>query len=87
MNAATVRGLLRDAQSMVPESIRSAEASLRVAETQPGFGYLLAQLVSVQDLPESDRQLSAILLKKFVRAHWDAEAESFEVSSCCNQLL
>ena len=79
MDAEAVRGLLQDAQSMAPEIIRSAEASLRVAETQPGFGYLLAQLVNVQGIPVSDRQLSAILLRKFVRAHWDAEAENFEV--------
>ena len=79
MNAETVRRLLRDAQSMSPGSIRSAEALLRDAESQPGFGYLLAQLINVQEIPVGDRQLSAILLKKFVRAHWDAEAESFEV--------
>ena len=79
MDAGAIRMLLRDAQSMAPETIKKAEASLQVAESQPGFGYLLAQLISSQNIPQSDRQLSAILLRKFVRAHWDGDAEGFQV--------
>lgn len=79
LDADILRKLLEDAQSVQPELIRQAESSLRVAESQPGFGHLLAQYISRHDLPESDRQLSAILLRKFVKHHWDADADHFEV--------
>ncbi len=79
MNLEAVRVILREAQSMAPDAIKNAESILRNAESQAGFGYLLAQLVTRQDFPESDRQLSAILLRKFVKTHWDADAENFEV--------
>lgn len=81
IDATVLAGLLRDAQSNQPEIIRRAELSLQNHEAQPGFGYLLARFVNRQDLAPGDRQLSAILLKKFVRAHWDPDADHFEVSS------
>lgn len=76
-----LQNLLSDAQSHQPEVIKRAEQTLRAAEEHAGFGYSLAHFTTRPDVAVGARQLSAILLRKFVRAHWDPDADHFEVKS------
>lgn len=83
------RRILKDARSNDSVVLRKAEASIKAAERQPGYGSLLVQLATANNVSGDEKQLSAILLKKFVKSHWDAEAEDFEVVQCenfCNTL-
>ena len=81
INVEALRELIRNAQSNDPEKIRAAENGFSQAEAQDGYGYMLAHLVTSKELAQTDRQLSAILLRKFVKHHWDADSEQFEVSA------
>lgn len=59
--------------------IRSfAEASLSQASLQPGFGSALAKVAANRDIPLGLRQLAAVLLKQFIKKHWQEDEETFE---------
>ncbi|KAL5553552.1 hypothetical protein UlMin_040953 [Ulmus minor] len=67
-----------------------AEASLNQASRQPGFGSALSKVASSKELPFGLRQISfflvgfniiylaAVLLKQFIKKHWQEGEESFE---------
>jgi len=78
------RGLLVDTAAMDDEIARvlvasmssdasarqTAEAQLTQGGTQPGFGVGLARVSLNQALPYGTRQLAAVVLKKYVKEHW-----------------
>ncbi|EEH57214.1 uncharacterized protein MICPUCDRAFT_486, partial [Micromonas pusilla CCMP1545] len=49
---------------------QTAEAQLTQGGTQPGFGVGLARVSLNQALPYGTRQLAAVVLKKYVKEHW-----------------
>ncbi|KAA3462782.1 importin-9 [Gossypium australe] len=58
------------------QEVRSfAEASLDQASLQPGFGRGLSQVAANRDLPYG---LPALILKQFIRKHWQEGDESFQ---------
>ncbi|GLT34537.1 hypothetical protein SLA2020_090460 [Shorea laevis] len=58
------------------QEVRSfAEASLNQASLQPGFGGALSKVAANRELPFG---LPAVLLKQFVKKHWQEGEESFE---------
>ncbi|KAG2706798.1 hypothetical protein I3760_05G118900 [Carya illinoinensis] len=61
------------------QELRSfAEASLHQASLQPGFGTALSKVASNRELPLGLRQLAAVLLKQFIKKHWEEGDDSFE---------
>ncbi|URD91573.1 hypothetical protein MUK42_00986 [Musa troglodytarum] len=58
--------------------IRSfAEASLQQASSQPGFGAALSKIVVNNEISFGLRQLAAVLLKQFIKQHWQEDEENF----------
>ncbi|XP_008446520.2 uncharacterized protein LOC103489226 isoform X3 [Cucumis melo] len=55
-----------------------AEASLNQASLQPGFGVALSKVAANRELPVGLRQLAAVLLKQFIKKHWQEGDELFE---------
>lgn len=55
-----------------------AEASLNQASLQPGFGSALSKVAANREFPMGLRQLAAVLLKQFVKKHWQEGEEAFE---------
>ncbi|PSR91229.1 Importin-9 like [Actinidia chinensis var. chinensis] len=55
-----------------------AEASLHQASLQPGFGSALAKVAANKELTLGLRQLAAVLLKQFIKKHWQEDEETFE---------
>ncbi|KAK9276415.1 hypothetical protein L1049_005948 [Liquidambar formosana] len=55
-----------------------AEASLHQASLQPGFGGALSKVAANRELPLGLRQLAAVLLKQFVKKHWQEGEDTFE---------
>jgi hypothetical protein len=70
---------LRAAQSQNSDVRQKAEHYISEAEKQPGFGADLTEVTVRKYIPSDLRQFGALLLKKFVRNHWDAGAIGFEV--------
>ncbi|XP_041010366.1 importin-9 isoform X1 [Juglans microcarpa x Juglans regia] len=61
------------------QELRSfAEASLHQASLQPGFGTALSKVAANRELPLGLRQLAAVLLKQFIKKHWEEGDDSFE---------
>ncbi|WJX57867.1 uridine/cytidine kinase [Trifolium repens] len=61
------------------QEVRSfAEASLDQASRQSGFGSALSKVVANKELTVGLRQLAAVLLKQFVKKHWQEGEDSFE---------
>ncbi|OMO72275.1 hypothetical protein COLO4_27721 [Corchorus olitorius] len=70
------------------QEVRSfAETSLNQASLQPGFGRGLSKVAANRDIPFGLRQISflfnifylaALLLKQFIKKHWQEGDESFE---------
>ncbi|XP_022724953.1 importin-9 isoform X2 [Durio zibethinus] len=61
------------------QEVRSfAEASLNQASLQPGFGRGLSKVAANRDVPFGLRQLAALLLKQFIKKHWQEGDESFQ---------
>lgn len=54
-----------------------AEASLHQASLQPGFGVALSKVTVNKELPLGLRQLAAVLLKQFIKQHWQEDEETF----------
>ncbi|KAF7827891.1 importin-9 [Senna tora] len=61
-----------------PEVRCFAEASLNQASLQPGFGSALSKVAANKELAVGLRQLAAVLLKQFVKKHWQEGEDSFE---------
>ncbi|PIA39533.1 hypothetical protein AQUCO_02600173v1 [Aquilegia coerulea] len=55
-----------------------AEASLYQASSQPGFGCALTKVAVNKELQLGLRQLAAVLLKQFIKKHWDEDEDIFE---------
>ncbi|KAK9105467.1 hypothetical protein Scep_022311 [Stephania cephalantha] len=57
-----------------------AEASLSQASSQPGFGVALSKVAINRELPLglTHYYLAAVLLKQFIKKHWQEDEESFE---------
>ncbi|KAL7132572.1 hypothetical protein ABFS83_12G083800 [Erythranthe nasuta] len=55
-----------------------AETSLQQASVQPGYGVALASVAANRELPFGLRQLAAVLLKQYIRKHWNEDEEGFE---------
>ncbi|XP_072973182.1 uncharacterized protein [Typha angustifolia] len=54
-----------------------AEASLKQASLQPGFGAALVKITVNKDISFGLRQLAAVLLKQFIKQHWQIDEENF----------
>ncbi|PIN25923.1 hypothetical protein CDL12_01337 [Handroanthus impetiginosus] len=55
-----------------------AETSLQQASLQQGYGLALARVAANRELPFGIRQLAAVLLKQYIRKHWNEDEEGFE---------
>lgn len=55
----------------------SAEESLRQASGHPGFGVALAKVTINRELPLGLRQLAAVLLKQYVKQHWQEGQKNY----------
>ncbi|KAJ0455066.1 putative importin-beta domain, armadillo-like helical [Helianthus annuus] len=62
-----------------------AEASLNQAALQPGFGSALSKIAANRELPLGSRQLAAVLLKQFVKKHWQEDEDGFEPPVVSNE--
>ncbi|XP_006348597.1 importin-9 isoform X2 [Solanum tuberosum] len=61
------------------QQVRSfAETSLQQATLQPGFGSSLCRIAAKRELPLGLRQLAAVILKQFIKKHWQEGEEGFE---------
>uniref|UniRef100_A0A383VNQ8 Importin N-terminal domain-containing protein n=1 Tax=Tetradesmus obliquus TaxID=3088 RepID=A0A383VNQ8_TETOB len=62
------------------ETIRAAEAQLALEAQQPGYGVVLCQIAlsSGAAVPAHLRQLAAVLLKQYVKAHWQEGERGFQ---------
>ncbi|XP_043701110.1 importin-9 isoform X2 [Telopea speciosissima] len=61
------------------QDVRSfAETSLNQASLQPGFGAALCKVTVNKELPLGLRQLAAVILKQFIKKHWQEDEEAFE---------
>ncbi|KAJ4710633.1 importin-9-like [Melia azedarach] len=68
------------------QEVRSfAEASLNQASFQPGFGAALSKVAANREIPFGLRQLAAVLLKHFIKKHWQEGEESFEHPAVSNE--
>lgn len=79
--SAVLIDLLKAAQSPEPATRQRAEETLRNAEKQSGYALALVQTALRTEVEPDLRQLAALLLKKFVRTHWSADNDNFEVRS------
>ncbi|CAH9119623.1 unnamed protein product [Cuscuta europaea] len=55
-----------------------AETSLQQASLQPGYGGALSRVAASRELPLGLRQLAAVLLKQFIKKHWQEDEVDFE---------
>ncbi|KAK1389897.1 importin-9 [Heracleum sosnowskyi] len=61
------------------QQVRSfAETSLHQASLQPGFGSALCRIAGNRELPINMFYLAAVLLKQFIKKHWQEDEENFE---------
>ncbi|KDP29326.1 hypothetical protein JCGZ_18247 [Jatropha curcas] len=68
------------------QEVRSfAEASLNQASLQPGFGGALSKVAANRELSPGLRQLAAVLLKQFIKKHWQEGEDSFEHPAVSSQ--
>ncbi|KAH3759284.1 Importin 9 [Pelomyxa schiedti] len=63
--------------SDIKETRNAAEEKLHQLEKQNGFGVELAVTSLKQDIPVPARQMAAIVLKNYVRQHWDSKSSKF----------
>ncbi|CAO2036232.1 unnamed protein product [Urochloa humidicola] len=54
-----------------------AEESLRQASLLPGYGAALTKVTINKEIPFGLRQLAAVLLKQFIKHHWQEDEENF----------
>ncbi|OQU76224.1 hypothetical protein SORBI_3010G114900 [Sorghum bicolor] len=54
-----------------------AEESLRQASLLPGYGAALTKVTINKEIPFGLRQLAAVLLKQFIKQHWQEDEENF----------
>lgn len=55
----------------------SAETAIKQASNQVGFGPALVKIVLRFDVPYGLRQLGAVILKKYVKEHWQEGEKGF----------
>lgn len=68
------------------QEVRSfAEASLNQASLQPGFGAALSKVAANREISFGLRQLAAVLLKHFIKKHWQEGEESFELPAVSSE--
>lgn len=67
--------LLEQTLSPQQSTVQQAEQQLRTAETSPGFGVLLLQLLGSDASPVQVRQAGSIYLKNFLKRNWDTPPE------------
>ncbi|KAH7416171.1 hypothetical protein KP509_14G078800 [Ceratopteris richardii] len=60
-----------------PGTRKAAEDALSSASTQPGYGVALAQFIVDKSLPVGIRQLAAVVLKQYVKQHWQEGDEKY----------
>eukprot|EP00250_Pteridium_aquilinum_P006987 c16793_g1_i1 orf=84-3179(-) len=60
-----------------PGTRKAAEDALTTASTQPGYGVALAQLILDKALPLGLRQLAAVVLKQYVKQHWQEGEDNY----------
>lgn len=56
-----------------PELIKQAEAYLKQAATQPGYGILVLKLISTEGVALEVRQAAAVNFKNHIKYHWVAK--------------
>lgn len=61
-----------------PHVRSAAVTSLNDASLRPGFGSALCRIAANRELSPGLRQSAAILLKNFIKKHWQEDEESFE---------
>uniref|UniRef100_A0A453RB64 Importin N-terminal domain-containing protein n=1 Tax=Aegilops tauschii subsp. strangulata TaxID=200361 RepID=A0A453RB64_AEGTS len=54
-----------------------AEESLCQASLQPGYGAALTKVTVNKEVPFGLRQLAAVLLKQFIKQHWEEDEDNF----------
>ncbi|KAG2574267.1 hypothetical protein PVAP13_7KG315500 [Panicum virgatum] len=54
-----------------------AEESLRQASLLPGYGAALTKVTINKEIPFGLRQLAAVLLKQFIKQHWQEDEDNF----------
>ncbi|XP_024956859.1 uncharacterized protein LOC102610802 isoform X3 [Citrus sinensis] len=68
------------------QEVRSfAEVSLNQASLQPGFGAALSKVAANREISFGLRQLAAVLLKHFIKKHWQEGEESFELPAVSSE--
>ena len=76
VSPAELRPLLLGTMQVDASARRAAEATVEQLKALPGFASALCFLALQQDALEL-RQLAALVLKQFVRAHWSDEDETY----------
>lgn len=60
-----------------PGTRKTAEDALNTASTQPGYGVALSKLILDKALPLGLRQLAAVVLKQYVKQHWQEGEDKY----------
>lgn len=75
--AAVIVDNILKALSYVKETRETAEQQLKTLEISQGYSSTLVVLLLRSDLDPSCRQMSSVLLKQFIEAHWSSIADSY----------
>eukprot|EP00899_Mesostigma_viride_P014625 jgi/Mesvir1/23163/Mv22638-RA.1 len=73
----TILQLLQGILNADPVTRKFAEDQLIQGSLQPGYGVSLVKVFLNQAIPEGIRQLAAVVLKQYVKEHWQEEADGF----------
>jgi hypothetical protein len=60
-----------------PQIRTAAEEGLKQASLHTGYGIALAKVTVSKEMPLGLRQLAAVLLKQYVKQHWQEGEENF----------
>lgn len=80
LSEAVLREALLGTQQIDTSMRRVAEAHVESLQAQPGFAFGLCRLMLDAAGPLALRQLAALILKNFVRAHWSFDGADEDVS-------
>ena len=81
LSETVLRDALLGTQQIDTTMRRIAEAHVESLQAQPGFAFALCRLMLDASGPLALRQLAALILKNFVRAHWSLDGADDEVSA------
>lgn len=70
--------VLQGAASADPAARTAAEQQLSGGANQPQFGVLLCQVVVSPEVDSGLKQLAALVLKKYIKEHWDETNRKFQ---------